>query len=184
MSLTKRIVVTGPESSGKTTLCKQLAIHYNTQYISEYARTYLEKLERPYQQKDLLAIAQGQVALENAKKHHNKPYLFFDTGIEVIKLWSLIKYQSVDQRIENLLQTRSYDLYLLCQPDLAWESDPLREASDQKERWEIYDWYVNELNQHNIPWFTISGEGEKRIMAALRLIDHHFGHNTLLKSFE
>ena len=164
-------MITGPESSGKTTLAEQLAGYYATQWVPEYARIFLEDLDRPYQQEDLLTIAQGQAQLEDQGSLLAENYLFCDTGLEVIKIWSLVKYREVDPRLEQLLAGRSYAAYLLCRPDLAWEPDPLRETPELQKRWQIYNYYQRELNRSGIPWKEISGQDDDRLERALQIID-------------
>jgi NadR type nicotinamide-nucleotide adenylyltransferase len=167
MSIIKKIVITGPESSGKTTLTRQLAEHFSTAWVPEFARSFLEELGRPYQREDLLTIALGQATLEDTKVASARQYLFCDTGLEVIKIWSLVKYGEVDPRIETLLQERSYDHYLLCAPDLEWTPDPLREAPEDKERRRLFEYYERELQKRGIPWSMVSGQGEARLRTAL-----------------
>ncbi|MCB0633538.1 MAG: ATP-binding protein [Saprospiraceae bacterium] len=168
MQVIKKIVITGPESSGKTTLTQQLARYFQTQWVPEYARIYLEELDRPYLQDDLLTIAIGQVTLEDSQSQSVRQYLFCDTGLEVIRIWSLVKYKEVDPQIEYLLKNRSYDQYLLCAPDLNWEPDPLRETPNEPERWQLFEYYQQELQRLGIPWSIVSGEGEARLQSALR----------------
>lgn len=170
MSSVKKIVITGPESSGKSTLTQQLAAHYQTQWVPEFARTYLEQLDRPYQQEDLLTIARGQATLEDRKKSAASQYLFCDTGLEVIKIWSLFKYGSVDDRIEGMLAERDYDLYLLCAPDLEWTPDPLRETPEAADRWRLFGLYEEEVRRRGIPWKTISGKAAERLRAAIQFV--------------
>lgn len=174
MSFVKKIVITGPESSGKTTLTQQLAQHYRTQWVTECARRYLEQLNRPYIQEDLLAIAREQAAMEDRKNLDAAQYLFCDTGLEVIKIWSLFKYGEVDQRIDDLLFRRSYDFYLLCTPDLEWAPDPLRETPEPADRWRLFELYQQELLRTGIPWATVEGAAGKRLEMAVAAVDGHF----------
>lgn len=170
----KKIVITGPESSGKTTLAQQLATHYATQWVPEYARSYLEQLGRPYHQEDLLAIARGQATAEDRKKLEAVQYLFCDTGLEVIKIWSMVKYGKIDQRLKHLLDNHSYSAYLLCRPDLDWAPDPLRETPKLEDRLELFELYEKELHQSRIPWITISGRNETRLQLAVEGIEAQF----------
>lgn len=169
----KKIVITGPESSGKSTLSQQLANHYTTQCVPEFARSYLEQLDRPYQQGDLLSIAQGQSALEDREKPKASQYLFCDTGLEVIKIWSLFKYGDVDQRLIQMLDKRHYDFYLLCKPDLNWSPDPLRETPELKDRWRLFELYEQEVINSGIPWSAIEGQHNERFQMAVSAIDHY-----------
>jgi len=85
-----KVIFTGPESSGKTTITKLAAKQYSTQWLSEYARTYLAQLNYPYKVADLLNIAEGQVQAEQQfiQKNNQQDFLFFDTSLLVIKVWS------------------------------------------------------------------------------------------------
>lgn len=167
----KKIVITGPESSGKTTLARQLAAHFQTEWVPEFARTFLEELHRPYQREDLLDIAIGQVQLELQRYECAHQFLFCDTGLEVIKIWSMVKYQQVDPKIEQLLAQRSYHQYLLCTPDLDWEPDPLRETTKEEERWHLFEYYQRELQQLGIPWTTVFGTGRSRLNSAIAAVE-------------
>lgn len=174
MIAVKKIVITGPESSGKSTLSQQLATHYNTQWVPEFARTYLEQLDRPYHQEDLLEIARGQAALEDRKKPDASQYLICDTGLEVIKIWSLFKYGNVDQRIERMLTNRSYDFFILCKPDLEWTPDPLRETPQPEDRWRLFELYRKEILRLGVPWVAVEGEAQNRLEMAVAAIEGGF----------
>lgn len=170
MSTPKKIVITGPESSGKTTLSRALAQHFASPWIPEYAREFLAQLDRPYVEEDLLTIARGQVALEDQAAPEADPLLFCDTGLEVIRLWSLVKYGRVDPGIEQLLLERDYTAYLLCAPDFAWEPDLLRETPDPEKRWQLFRLYEKELQHSGVPWRVISGREAKRLPAAIAAV--------------
>lgn len=170
MSTSKKIVITGPESSGKTTLTRMLAEHFSASWIPEYAREFLAQLDRPYEEEDLPAIALGQIALEDQAAADADPCLFCDTGLEVVRLWSLVKYGRVDPIIEQLLSARQYTAYLLCAPDLAWEPDLLRETPDPENRWLLYRLYEQELQRSGIPWKAISGRGARRWQDAVAAV--------------
>lgn len=161
----KKIVITGPESSGKTTLARQLAQHFNTQAVEEYAREYLNPLNRHYVEADLLEIARGQLAKEQAIGEHESGILIIDTSLEVIKIWSEVRFKRVDPWIVQSLHQHKRDFYLLCQPDLPWEFDPLRE--NPNDRWLLYDLYEAELKSMQVPFATVSGRGEQRFRRAL-----------------
>ena len=96
-----QIVFTGPECTGKTTLSKLISEYYNYPLVSEYARSYINNLKRPYNYNDLVEIAKGQINLENQAQNHNSKFIVCDTNLQVIKLWSLIKYSKCDSFIIN-----------------------------------------------------------------------------------
>lgn len=167
----KKILITGPESSGKSVLCRQLAVSLPAaDWIPEYARAYLEGIERPYIQEDLLLIAQGQCAHEDAYAHDHTRWLFCDTGPEVVYVWSMVKYGRVDPWIAAALRHRSYDFCLLCYPDLPWEEDPLREAPSAAERIWLYQQYEVLLHSLQRPFAVVRGDGEERLHNALKAL--------------
>lgn len=161
----RKIVLTGPESSGKTSLAEALAEHYGAPAVPEYARAYLENLGRPYEEEDLLHIAQGQLAWEEEYAARAGEWLIIDTSMVVLKIWSEYKYGRCHPFILENLHKYQYDLFLLCRPDLPWSFDPLREHPDQRE--ELFSMYQRELDVLGFPYEVISGQGEERVQRAL-----------------
>ena len=156
----KRIVLSGPESTGKSTLAKQLSETLGCAWVREYARTYLAQLNRPYVQDDLLEMAKGQIEAESlAMKTSNQ--LICDTDLLTIKVWSEFKYGNCDPWIVHELKNNLPDLYLICYPDLKWEYDPQRE--NPNDGMELFQIYVSEVEHLNIPYVIIKGEGLERI---------------------
>lgn len=160
-----KILITGPESSGKTQLAQTLARRFHCPWVPEFARTYLNALEQDYEEEDLLRILNGQLRLQH--QHQQTPLLFCDTGPEVIYVWSKVKFGRADAFIEASLQKYKYDLTLLCSPDLAWEPDPLREAPQQTDRIQYFEEYQRILQQLNHPYLIVKGQGEARAAAAI-----------------
>ncbi len=184
----KKIVVIGPESTGKSTLCRQLAEHFETVWCPEYAREYLLTNGKDYSYTDLLAIAKGQIAGEEnwaellekraaplLEQDYDIPY-FIDTNMVVMKVWAEFVFNKCHPYIEEQLAKRKYDHYLLCQPDLEWEKDELREYPDLETREKLFFIYKNYLEQQSIPWTLIKGKNEDRIQSAIRTV------NTILES--
>jgi NadR type nicotinamide-nucleotide adenylyltransferase len=165
----RRIAITGPESTGKSWLAEKLAAHYKTEWVPEFAREYLDHLKRPYEQFDIYEIAAGQQSDEEEKERHARNFLFCDTDPLVTKIWSDVKYGSCDPRILSLVETHHYHLYLLCDVDLPWQFDPLREHPEMREQ--LFDLYLHELKSRNFPFFVISGSGNKRFQMAVDVID-------------
>ena len=158
----RKFVFTGPESSGKTTLTKAIAgIVPTSRMVPEYSRFYLTLLDRPYCAKDLVSIGKGQVALENISRSCTITHLFCDTSLLVIKIWSEYKYQRIDPWIEQQFIKRHYDMFFLCQPDIPWERDPLREHPD--DRWELYEKYKETLFNYEKPFVEVGGSEERRL---------------------
>jgi len=149
----KKITLTGPESSGKTTIAQRLAMDFNAPLVPEYARTYLNQLNRPYQQSDLWEIAQAQLLAEKKAAETEAHYLFCDTDLWTILIWSEEKYGTVDPRISNALVQQKTDLYLLLQPTLPWTYDPQRENPNDRDR--LFQRYRNKLRTYQQPYLEI-----------------------------
>jgi NadR type nicotinamide-nucleotide adenylyltransferase len=167
----KKVVVIGPESTGKSTLSEQLAAHYNTIWVPEYARQYIEELGRPYEQHDLLQIAEGQLELEDERAALADKLLICDTDLHVIKVWSEHKYNGCDPLIQAYVASRKYDLYLLTYIDIPWQEDPQREYPDPKMREYFYNVYRAIVADSGVPWVEIRGNAENRLQAAIHAID-------------
>lgn len=164
-----RIAITGPESTGKSTLARQLAMHYSTTWVPEFARGYLHHLKEPYSAEDLIEIAKGQIASEDAKIAEANKLLFCDTELTVIKIWSTYKYGFVDPFILNEDNKRRYDLYLLMDIDLPWEYDPQREHPGKRQY--FYEWFKNELGSKKANYQIICGNKNERFKNACQIID-------------
>ncbi|MEO0473156.1 MAG: ATP-binding protein [Bacteroidota bacterium] len=152
----KRIAIVGPESSGKSTLAKALAGQFLTAWAPEYARSYLDIIDRPYEEKDLLTIAKGQLALEETMATHANEWLFCDTNLLVIRIWAEYKYKRVDPWIVSHEGLDRYDLHVLTRPDIPWEDDPLREHPHHRDT--LFPLYETALQEAKVPYVIISGE--------------------------
>ena len=161
-----KIVITGPESAGKSTLIKQLSVYFKIPFVDEYARTFIDNLDRNYNQLDLIDIAKGQLDLE--KKVESNQLLLCDTDLLTIKIWSEFKYGSCDDFILNQLKQSPADLYLLCYPDIEWEFDKQRENPNNRE--ELFYIYEEEIRKLNIPYRIIKGKEEQRISNAIKIL--------------
>ncbi|MBO3699372.1 ATP-binding protein [Fabibacter sp. E12] len=161
--------IVGPESTGKTTLAKSLANHFQTEWVKEYAREYLTELGRSYTQSDLVEIAKGQVASENRIKKKAKRLIFLDTDLLVIKIWSEFKYGSCDPWIEQQLAMNRADLYLLTDFDIPYEDDPLRESPNQ--RGELFEIYKKTLIDSGSNFHVVKGDHSERLEEAIGYIN-------------
>ncbi len=170
----KKIVVIGPESTGKSTLCEQLAAHYKTVWVKEYAREYLLKHGTQYSFENLLDIAKGQLKLEDEAAvlhaNHQAP-LIIDTDMYVMKVWCEFVFEKTHHWILNRIVERRYDLYLLCNVDLPWVKDELREYPDLVTREKLYHHYKDIMLNQPVPWADISGNYEERLQKAIAAID-------------
>lgn len=169
----KRIAITGPESTGKSFLAEKLAHHYNSFWVPEFARVYIDHLDREYTYNDILFIAQSQMECESVANLMAKDYLFCDTDLIVTKIWCEYKYGKCHPWILEELDKSSYDLYLLPNIDLPWQPDSQREHPDNRK--ELFELYLNELKSRGLPFEIINGVGEYRLQNAIRQIDQRFG---------
>jgi NadR type nicotinamide-nucleotide adenylyltransferase len=163
----QRISLTGPESAGKSSLAAQLAAHYGTTFVPEYARAYLEENGSAYTLVDLEAIACGQLAAEDAAAALATDFLFCDTDLLVIKIWAENAFGTCPAWVLAELARPRYALTLLLAPDLPWAPDPLREHPDPAQRWHFYELYRAELVSRNWPFVEINGPPAQRLEQAL-----------------
>ncbi len=172
----KKIVAIGPESTGKSTLCEQLAKHFNTMWCPEYAREYLKQNGVKYNYADLLKIAQGQLIIEDyctEKIKAESSHLFIDTNMYVMKIWYEYVFRKCEYVVLNEISKRKYDLYLLCNIDLPWIEDEMREYPDEKPRIELYNIYKDLLINQTTPWIEISGNYEERLQKAISEVEKY-----------
>jgi NadR type nicotinamide-nucleotide adenylyltransferase len=182
----KKCVIIGPESTGKSTLCKQLAEHYHTLWCPEYAREYLLKHGMNYTYDDLLTTAKGQIALEEEMESrvrsresgggsrlatHDSRLLVIDTDMYVMKVWCEFVFGKCHAFILDEIKKRKYDLYLLCNIDLPWVKDELREYPDLERRQQLYKIYKDIMINQSVPWAEINGTYEERLQKAIVAVD-------------
>ena len=199
-----KIVILGPESTGKSTLCELLAQHYNTLWCPEFAREYLTTHGMDYDFDDLLSIAKGQLALEKEyenmvnrqwsiaegsnpgeakrwvnvktlRSQNHPPLLFVDTDMYVMKVWCEYVFQKCHHFILNEIIQQTTNFYLLCKPDLPWAEDVLREYPDEKPRLELYQIYRDIMINQKVPWVEIFGDYDARLEKAISAIDKFIG---------
>ena len=190
----KKIVAIGPESTGKSSLCTQLAQHYSTLWCPEYAREYLTIHGMNYTYEDLLRIATGQIELEekyqslvrvsepgvkttddsrlpNSSLTIHRSLLFIDTDMYVMKVWCEFVFGNCHQFILDQIAKRKYDLYLLCDIDLPWTRDELREYPDEGPRQKLYEIYKDTMQNQSTPWVEIKGSYEQRLQKAIDAVE-------------
>ena len=158
--------VTGAESTGKSTLTGELSEFFGGEGIPEYARTYLGQLHRHYNYSDVEQIARHQVGL--IRSHADSPLVFFDTCLINLKVWFREVYQNVPAWLEMEIPEAGRGIYLVCQPDLPWESDPLRENPHRREY--LSEQYEMELQAAGFPYFRVFGTGRERLQCAIEII--------------
>jgi hypothetical protein len=180
----KKIVLIGPESSGKTTLCEQLSNHYGSLWVQEYARVYFQINGKKYKFDDIRKIGEGQLKNEETgiekaleliyNNPEKKQPLFLDTDFHVLKVWSEWIFNKCDNWILKTISERSYDLYLLCAPDIPWIKDELREAPDLELRLKLFEHYKEIMIKQHTPWKIINGDFETRLMQSIKAVEELF----------
>jgi len=168
-----RIAVTGPESTGKTTLAIQLAEIYHGIYIPEFAREYIEKLPHHYTYEDVEAIAKRQLEQYRSTEMSSCHLFVFDTWLIITKVWFKWVYKVIPDWLDAQIRKCSIDLFLVCLPDLPWEADPVRENGGEN-RLKLLDLYREELKYYNFNYIEISGIGDVRLQAALKAINKFY----------
>lgn len=181
-----KVVLFGPESTGKTSLSIKLAHHYNTVWVAEYAREYLQNKwnneRKTCENSDLLPIAIGQMKLENELAKKADKVLICDTDLLETKVYSEEYYGgTVDPLLEKAAVENSYDLYLLTYIDTPWEADDLRDRPEQ--RLEMFNAFENALKKYNRPYILLKGDKIKRLKTAVKAIDELLESRTDLDSF-
>ncbi|MGB3801975.1 MAG: ATP-binding protein [Lewinella sp.] len=159
-----KILVTGPESAGKSTVARGLAWALDGLYVEEQARSYLHARGGDYTVDDLPKILDRQIAAERRACATGAAFILCDTGPEVIRVWSEVRFGSLDSAVEIAFRKVRYDLTLLCTPDLPWAYDQLRESSNLEERQEHFDRY-RELLPH-----AAIIDGDHRLEDALAVV--------------
>ncbi len=166
----KNFVITGPESSGKSTLTEFLAKAYNLNWVKEHARDYLNNLTQAYTFEDVINMAKIQLQKEQEAVLQNET-LFLDTDLTVFYVWIKEKYkQEVDWINEHLAQAQN-KIYLLCAVDLKWEEDPLREHPKLEDRERLFDEYQKLFELYNLTYHIISGDKIAREKKAKEIIN-------------
>ncbi|MEJ6792831.1 MAG: ATP-binding protein [Lacinutrix sp.] len=170
-----KVVLFGPESTGKTTLSRQLARYYNSVWVPEYAREYLQNkwnnTRTTCEPKDLIPIAIGQIALENELANKTDTVLICDTDLLETKVYSETYYSGIcDPILEKYALENTYDLYFLTYIDTPWEADDLRDKP--KEREEMFKVFEKALKKNNRPYFLLKGNKDERLKLAIKHIDN------------
>ncbi len=169
-----KIVLFGPESTGKTTLSEQLARHYNTVWAPEYAREYLQNKwndeRKTCEPEDLLPIAEGQMKLENALTKKAMNVLICDTDLLETKVYSEAYYVGhCNPLLEKYALRNSYDLYLLTYIDIPWVGDDLRDKPNERKR--MFAYFKETLERYNRNFIILKGDKKNRLATAIANID-------------
>jgi NadR type nicotinamide-nucleotide adenylyltransferase len=167
-----RVAITGPESTGKSSIANQLAEYFHTVFVPEFAREYIDNLNMPYIYSDILEIAKGQLKLETELYPKANKIIFCDTEFIVTKIWSENAFKKCDRWILKNIEEHQYDLYLLMNTDVEWEYDPQRQHPHLREY--FFNLYKQELNTRNLPYKIISGLKEERLKNAIKAVNDLF----------
>lgn len=171
MQKPKRILILGPESTGKSTLAEDLAHYFGEPWVPEFAREYLAKINRPYHYEDLAEIGKGQVLLEDQLAEKAQEFLFCDTDLRVIHIWSEHRFGKTNLWVLEEIDQRKYDLIFLTDTDLPWEPDPLREYPELEMRQYFFEKYKGLAMESGIPFLIVSGDRVKRLKTAVEAVD-------------
>ena len=165
----RRIIITGPESSGKSTLANALGETYGWPVLGEYAVEYLQKYGPSYDFDDLIKIAKGQHAQEEDMLIFTNKPVICDTSMLVMHIWSQVRFGKTDPKILKWLDGRKGEVFLLCKPDIDWEPGPFRENPDDREL--LYEKYNRWLRDNDCRFCVISGSGNQRLNTATAFIE-------------
>mgnify|MGYP001571661408 CR=1 FL=1 len=169
-----KIALLGAESTGKSTLCQQLADHYKTVFVPEYARQYFTKKKNidDYSLNDLETIYVHQIENEKKALSDANRFLFCDTTLITGKIWALEDFKTIPAFISQNISKVKYELYLLANNDVNWKKDPLRKNPDNRDY--LYNRNVEELELLKANYRIIEGIDEQRLKNAIKHIDSAF----------
>lgn len=169
-----RVVLYGPESTGKTTLSKQLASYYHTNWVPEYMRTFLENKafipgEEIVSYEELDSIAKGQMKVENASLNTADTLLFCDTNLLELQVYAEHYFGESPEAISKYALKNKYDLYILTYVDVPWEADGMRDRPEDREK--MFAMFEQKLIENNLPYITVKGNEQERLEFAVSYID-------------
>ena len=161
------VFITGSESIGKSTLSRQLAEYFGVHWVPEFARQYIEDLNRDYTIDDLEIIGKKQI--EQIESYKGQDLVFFDTGLIITSVWFQYKYGNIPEWLLSAIPVFGNGKYLLCEPDLVWVEDPVRE--NPKLRKELNDNYMEVIKNQGFDLGIVSGQGEIRRAKAIKIVE-------------
>lgn len=164
-----KVTITGTESTGKSTLAEELALHYKTCSVPDYSRYYIDQLNRKYSYADVEEIARGIIEQEAAYEKNANRILFSDNDLLNIKIWMEFYQWQIPDWLNKEITKRKSNLYLLCDIDLDWEED--KQRKNPRDRVELFYRFLNELNNIDAEYKIVSGKGEERLQKAINHIN-------------
>lgn len=165
----KIIVITGAESTGKSTLTEALASHFNVPFIPEIARKYVENLDRKYNFQDVENIAKDQIETLSKYIDSDYPYIFVDTWLIITRIWFKKVFGKTPEWLEEEISQTKIDLFLVCDIDLPWVYDPVRENGGEQRKI-LHNKYITDLKELNFHYKIITGKKEGRVQNALQFL--------------
>ncbi len=169
----RTVVITGPESTGKTLISEYLALQLGCPWIPEYAREYIGSLNRPYIYEDLIHIADKQILQKRNVEKTGTGMVIFDTWLIITKVWFMEVFHKYPEYIDEEISKQEIDLFVVCRPDIPWVPDPIRENGGEK-RVYLMSRYVEEIRKTGRDFVLIGGEGKERYSNALQAVKMHF----------
>jgi len=169
----RTIVITGPESTGKTLISEYLANKLGCTWIPEFARDYIGSLDRPYIYSDLIKIADNQILQKRNVEKTGEVIVIFDTWLIITKVWFMEVFHKYPGYLDEEISKQLIDLFVICKPDIPWVPDPLRENGGEK-RIYLMNRYIEEIRKTGRDYVLIGGEGEERYSNALQAVKMHF----------
>ena len=175
MKKVTRIAVTGPESTGKSTLAIELANYFNGTLYPEYAREYFKDHPQRYTYADLEKITMEQIAQYHESENQTVGIFFFDTWLIITKIWFQWVYRTCPDWLDDEISNLPMDLYLLCLPDIPWVPDLLRENGGTQ-RQKLFEAYKDELIARKLNFVEVGGKGKLRIQNAIQAVKANTSH--------
>ncbi|HAX94905.1 MAG TPA: ATPase [Prolixibacteraceae bacterium] len=167
----KIVVLTGAESTGKSVLSDALARHYNAPWFPEFARDFVLKLDHHYYMDDVISIARMQRAQMQAALNLKADIVFFDTWLIITQIWLKVLYNAEPTWIPKIIRSAPIDLILLCDTDIPWEPDPIRENGGER-RNQLSEIYKRTIENYGFPCQLVQGKGDIRTKNAIDLTNH------------
>jgi len=164
------IAITGAESTGKSTLSEALANYYRVPFHGEYARDYILNLGRKYTFEDVEFIARKQLEQYNELVKSDKPLVILDTWLVITKIWFDVVFDRIPEWIEEAIRIHPVDMFLVCDIDLPWKADDVRENGGEN-RLQLQQRYIKTIENYNFPYRIVGGNGNARLQNAIKVID-------------